>query len=236
MFWRKQRAAIDRFHPLHQKLTWEHVLGASLPPAEWMALVASLSQHRYHVRRRKWQLPYRTQTTVVPLIRILAEDARPDSFIEVTADLRGPNVPGKAGPSAELPVQRPIRRCLQWFTVDPWLTVRAVLRDGSVLELTVNDRTRYRRITKRTPRGKIKTKTKTKLVRRIRATRTLGKKQALQQPPTPPPAWLGVRVRNEKRPVIRTTAKVIPTREETDQILAVVTELFRWTRSERRTA
>ncbi|GAA4638590.1 hypothetical protein GCM10023196_096950 [Actinoallomurus vinaceus] len=242
MFWRKTRAAIERFHPVHQGLIWQRTASVTLPPAEWNAVVASLAQHEGTVKRRKWRLPDRTVTVLVPLIRVLCEDVAPDGVVGVTADLRGPKVPGKAGPSRELPVRRPIRKITEWFALDPWLAVRAVLRDGSVLELTVTDRVRYRKVHKVNPRGKHKTKTKTKTVQRVTARRTLPPGTDVRQPDTPPPPWIAVRVKSGKRTVIGSTMKLAPAPAEVDMvqwILAVATEPFRWTppaTSVRRTA
>ena len=232
MFWRKTRAAIERFHPLHQGLIWQRSASATLPAGEWTALVASLSQHAGAVKRRKWRLPDRTVTVLVPLIRVLCEDVAPDGVIGVTADLRGPKAPGKAGPSRNLPVKRPVRKITEWFALDPWLMARAELRDGSVLELTVTDRVRFRRIHKVNPRGKHKTKTKTKTVQRITARRTLPPGMDVRRPDTPPPPWIAVRTKPGKRTVISATMKAGPAPAEVDQvqwILAVATEPFRWT-------
>ncbi|MCO6008702.1 hypothetical protein NE236_27380 [Actinoallomurus purpureus] len=232
MFWRKTRAAIERFHPVHQGLVWQRTASATLPPAEWNALVGSLARHADTVKRRKWRLPDRTVTVLVPLLRVLCEDVAPDGAIGVTADLRGPRVPGKAGPSRKLPVRRPVRSITEWFAIDPWLAVRAELRDGSVLDLTVTDRVRYRRVHKVNPRGKHKTKTKTKTVQRITARRTLQPGQDVRRPDTPPPPWITVRVKSAKRTVVGATMKLGPAPAEVDQvqwILAVATEPFRWT-------
>ncbi|MBC6459408.1 hypothetical protein [Actinomadura sp. HBU206391] len=236
MFWRKTREAIGRFHPLHQSLIWERTLSAALPPAEWAMLLASMSQHDALVKRRKWRLPDRMGTTLVPLIRVLCEDVAPNGALALTADLRGPDVPGKAGPTRDLPVHRPIRSVKEWFVHDTWLRLRADLRDGSVLELTVTDRIRHRRIHKVNPRGKHKRKTKTKVVQRISATRVLPKGRAIQRPAVPPPGWIRLRVRDDKRAVLRATAKVGPNAmAPAEQVLMVAAELFRWT-PPRRTA
>jgi hypothetical protein len=232
MFWRKTRATIERFHPVHQELVWRRTASATLPPAEWNALVASLAEHAGTVKRRKWRLPDRTVTVLVPLLRVLCEDVAPGGSIGVAADLRGPRAPGKAGPSRRLPVRRPIRSITEWFAIDPWLAARAELRDGSVLELTVTDRVRYRKVHKVNPRGKHKTKTKTKAVQRITARRTLRPGQEVRRPDTPPPRWVAMRVKSAKRTVITATAKLASAPAEKDQvplILAVATEPFRWT-------
>ncbi|WP_336213677.1 hypothetical protein [Nonomuraea sp. LPB2021202275-12-8] len=235
MFWRKTRAAIAGFHPLHQKLIWERTLSATLPRAEWAALIASLARHGAVVRRRKWRLPERTESVLVPLIRLLCEDVD-RGRVGVTADLRGRDVPGKAGPRQDLPVVRPVRRAQQWWVFDSWLSVRSELRDGSVLELAVTDVVRHRHVVKVNPRGKRKSKTKTKAVQRVYATRSLAKGQPFQQPGSPPPPWIRVRPRGRSRMVIRAVAK-LPMPRQADELplmMTVATELFRWTPARRR--
>jgi hypothetical protein len=232
MFWRKTKAAIGRFHPLHQELIWQRGLNATMRPADWAVLLQSLAQHDTVVKRRKWAPPNRVRSVLVPLIRVLSQDMAPGGALSIAADLRGADVPAKLTPHRELPVQRPVRSVKEWYSIDPWLRIRAELRDGGVLELSVTERTRYRRIHKVNPRGKHKHKTKTKSVQRIVATRTLARGAAVRQPAGPPPRWIAVRVRTGGRTVIRASAKVAMTGDAAgmvEQILTVSTEPFRWT-------
>ena len=234
MFWRKTRAAIGRFHPAHQRLTMERTVSMASPPGEWAAVLASLSQHEATVKRRKWRLPTRATTVLVPLIHVLSEDTARDAPIGIGADFRGAGVPGKEGPKRELPVRtRHIRKITEWYTLDPWLQVRAELRDGSVLEVRVTDRTRHRKIHKVNARNKHKWKTKKKAVQRIDARRTLPRDALVERPPAAPPGWIRVRRKDGKRTTLNATAKLGQVPEDKDQlqaILTVLTELFRWTR------
>jgi hypothetical protein len=242
MFWRKTRAAIGRFHPAHQQLTMERRVSMSAPPSEWAALLASLSQHEATVRRPKWRLPSRVTTVLVPLIQVLSEDTARNAPIGVGADFRGPDAPGKERPKQELPVRtRYIRKVTQWYTFDPWLQVQAELRDGSVLELRITDRTRHRKIHKVNARNKHKWKNKKKTVQRIDARRTLPRDTAVRRPDAAPPRWITVRRKDGKRTTLNATAKLGDVPRETDQfqvVLTVLTELFRWSRPQapRRTA
>ncbi|MFD0691805.1 hypothetical protein [Actinomadura fibrosa] len=232
MFWRKQRAAIERFHPLHRALVLEGGFSVSLRRDDWEPVIQSLAGHAQHVRRRKWALPVRAQRVMVPLLRVLAADMRRDGVLSVAADMRGPDAPGKAGPQHDLPARRPVLSVKQWYTVDPWLRMRAELRDGSVLELSVTERRRNRRIRKRNPRGKIKIKQKSKSVQVVQVVRRLPKDAAVRRPGSPPPPWVRVRVKQGSRLVIRATAKVAGEQAEeqlTEGILHVTTEPFRWT-------
>jgi hypothetical protein len=242
MFWRKTREAIGRFHPSHQQLVMERTASMTSRPAEWAGVLASLSQHEATVKRPKWRLPSRTTTVLVPLIQVLSEDTAPDGPIGITADLRGPDMPDKTGPQRDLGVKtRQIRKITEWYVLDTWLQVRAELRDGSVLEVRVTDRVRHRKIHKVNARGKHKWKRKKKAVQRIDARRTLPRGAVVQVPPTAPPRWIAVRRKDGKRTLLNATAKLPEVPGDQDQlqaILAVVTELFRWTRPEtpRRTA
>lgn len=228
MFWRKTRAAIGRFHPLHQRLTYDRTLSAAMPPAAWAEVLTSLAGHSAVVKRRKWLLPDRVGHVLVPLIHFLVEDGAPNGSLGVTVDLRGPNLAEKTGPAG----YGSVRSAIEWYGVDPWLRIRAQLRDGSVLDLSVTDRYRNRRITKTNPRGKWKRKTKTKGVQRIAVRRTLPRGAVPQRPARPPVRWIAVRVRDGERVDLRATAKlpsIPPPPDQLDQILTVATEVFRWT-------
>lgn len=209
MFWRKQKAAIERFHPLHRALTLERGFAVSLRRDDWEPVIRSLARHRTEIRRRRWRLPNRVPGVLVPMLRVLTADMRPDGVLSVAADMRGAQAPEKNGPQYELPVQRPVLSLRQWYAIDPWLRMRAELRDGSVLELSVTDRVRFRRRRKRNPRGKIKIKTKAKTVHLVRVTRRMAKDAAFRA--------------SGKLPGPLTEAEL------TDRILHVSTEPFRWT-------
>jgi hypothetical protein len=232
MFWRKQKAAIERFHPLHKALTLEKGFSVSLRRDEWEPVIQSLAQHRAQIRRRKWQLSQRVPAVLVPLLRVLAADMPRDGVLSVAADLRGAGIAGKTGPQYDLQVQRPVISMKEWYAVDPWLRLRAELRDGSVLELSVTDRVRYRRRKKRNPRGKVKVKTKTKTTQLVQVTRRLGKGAVVQRPASPPPRWIRVQVKQGRHMVIRVNGKLRGAQEGkamVDRILDVSTEPFRWT-------
>ncbi|MER7543115.1 hypothetical protein [Actinomadura sp.] len=232
MFWRKQKAAIARFHPLHRSLTLEKGFSVSLPRDEWEPVIASIAGHGAVVRRKKWRLHQRVPGVLVPMLRVLAADMAPDGVLAVAADMRGAQVPEKNGPKQSLPSRPPISGLKQWYAFDPWLRMRAQLRDGSVLDVVVTDRVRRRTYRKRNPRGKIKLKSKSKTVQLVRVTRRLPKDAVVQRPPSPPPGWVRVQVKQGRRTVIRASGKFPGPREDqglVDLILQVSTEPFRWT-------
>ncbi|WP_245679674.1 hypothetical protein [Actinomadura hibisca] len=241
MFWRKQRAAMEAFHPLHQALIHERAFSVTMPPAEWRRLLDSLAAQRETVRRRKWQPHERAHIVLVPLLRVLLADMRPGGQLGVTADLRGPNLPEKRSQSHKYQGRRPVRSVTEWYTFDPWLRLRAELRDGSVLDIAVAERTRHRKIHKVNARGKHKWKTKTKAVHRVSVVRRLPRNAAPQRPATPPPPWLAVRVKDGERMVIKAGAKIavgprFREQDLPDHILTVAAEPFRWTARPTRSA
>ncbi|MWA06745.1 hypothetical protein F8568_041670 [Actinomadura sp. LD22] len=232
MFWRRQRAAIEEFHPLHRALVLEKWFSVSLPRDQWEPVIRSLAGHEAAVRRRKWRVTPRTSRVLVPMLRVLAADMPPEGLLSVALDLRGDNVPQKLTPARDVQVSRPILSMKEWFVFDPWLRMRAELRDGSVVELAVTDRIRHRKYKKRNPRGKVKYKHKTKTVQMISVARRLGKGASPRTPGTPPPRWIRARVKPGSRLTIRADAKLLgplPDDELRERILQVSTEPFRWT-------
>lgn len=232
MFWRKTRAAIERFHPLHQSLIWHRGLSAQQYPHGWAALAASLAQHERVVRRAKWQLPPRTVDVLAPLLQILCEDMAPGGVLGITADLRGSGLAEKVGPKRRLPVRHPVLSATEWFSTDPWLRLQAGLRDGSVLRITVVDRIRHRMVVKRSRSGRQKTKMKHRETQLIKVVRTLPRGVGGARPATAPPYWIKVGLRDRKRRTIVATGRIpLPHRgdEQVDRILTAVAEVFRWT-------
>ncbi|MEV5575583.1 hypothetical protein AB0L06_36565 [Spirillospora sp. NPDC052269] len=233
MFWLRQRRALKRLHPLHRQLVEEQRFSTALPSAEWTALVTSLAAHEREFSRRKLRLFDRAATVVVPVLRVLQEDMEPGAPLQVTTDLRGAVTSDKRGESRNLEVRPPAKSGRENFYTDPWLVVRAELRDGSVLELAVVERVRERRILKKSRSGKTKIKVKTRSARVVRATRRLPKGMPVARPAPPAPDWLGVRVQQKEngRTVLRASAKVSADDDDhaLEQILTVTGELFRWT-------
>ena len=226
MLWGRARAAIRQLHPLHRSLVESRCLVATLPPGGWQELIAALGTHHTVLPQRKHGLPDRVWTTFVPLLQVLSQDVDPAGTIEVALDLRGPDAPGKSGPQVKV---RP--GVGEKHQVDPWLRIRAKLRDGSRLQLVLTTRVRLRTITRRNPRGKVKRKQRQRALGVVTATRTLPAGCPLTRPPTPPPAWIRVGLRTEPKVVLRVAAKgpQPSVRDELQVVLAVMSELFRWT-------
>jgi hypothetical protein len=232
MFWRKTRAAIEKFQPMHQMVALHRVLYTTQDRTGWTAILHSMQGHDAVVKRGKWSLPPRTFGVVVPLVGVMLQDVPATGAVVITADLRGPSLPEKTGPRHDLPVRRPVRSATMWYEVDPWLRLRATLRDGSTIEISVTDRIRYRRVHKVNPRGKHKTRTKTKEVQLISVTRALPKGVAGRRPAGRPPSWMRVKMRPGSREVLKVTGRLdrLPAHDgQVHAILSVMAETFRWT-------
>lgn len=232
MFWRKTRAAIEKFQPMHQMVVFHRVLYTTQDRTGWAAILHSMMGHGAVVKRGKWSLPPRTFGAVVPLVEVMMQDLPGKGALMITADLRGSSLPEKTGPRHDLPVRRPVRSATMWYEVDPWLRLRAVMRDGSTIDVTVVDRIRYRKVHKVNPRGKHKHKTKTKEVQLISVTRQLPKGVAGRRPTRRPPSWMRVKVRPGPREVLKVTGRLsrIPHGEQqVNTVLSVMAETFRWT-------
>ncbi len=113
-------------------------------------------------------VPNHLRKFVLPLLRVLEQDAARGGKVTMTVDLGAP-------------VRRDCRVSStttgRWFRLPKvvesrylhrWLSIRAPLHDGSVVRWTVTAAVRQRVITKRGISGKIKTKTKHKVKHRIR--------------------------------------------------------------------
>jgi hypothetical protein len=236
MFWRQTRAEIDRFHPIHQVLIWQRILSTAQDARGWLSLFESLSGHNARVRRAKWALPPRTLDVLVPLVEVLCQDVSATGVVRVTADLRGSTIREKIGTPRRLPARPPVRSASEWFTIDPWLHIKADLSDGSVLDLLVVDRIRHRQVRKTSASGRSKTKTKHKAIQLIKVRRTMAKDAVVCRPNTRPPGWIRVSVREGRqgrRTAVTATAKAPEIPRGADQvgrILGVMVEVFRWTR------
>src|SRR5688572_27095080 len=108
MFGRKEKAALAALPPQHRSLAADHVLAVAQTPRQWDELFQSLSMHEQSVR--KHPLPPRVREILLPLVRVLGQDVEPDAVIGITADLRGPDAPGKVHPGRQLQPIRPVTK------------------------------------------------------------------------------------------------------------------------------
>jgi hypothetical protein len=136
---------------------WPAALGLTLP-------LAAL----FHAARPRG-LDGRLGGLVLPLVRLLGADARRDTPLRLTADLRGPLLKGKrVRTTSATRIGR--YRQVETHYLDPWLHLGLPLADGARLDLTLRERVRERRRTRRNARGRLKTKHKyrAQLLARVR--------------------------------------------------------------------
>jgi hypothetical protein len=252
VFGRKDKKAIAALPPLHQELVNTKQLTTSLQPAGWTELLTSLTRHEQTVM--KHPLPPRVHPFIIPLFRVLLEDIPDDGYLGVRLDLRGSNAAGKSGPQMQLPVQPPVKKCIQHMDFDPWLAVEARLSNKAKLNLWVADLVRVRDITKRGSSGKTKLKTKRKATQRVRATLSVPGNRPVASPPNGVPGWCRITMaRTDNRIVLDGRSKypvptiveatrwssmlgephqnapgMVPIPGQLNNVLLLLGELFRW--------
>lgn len=101
-------------------------------------------------------------TVVIPFLAILREDVPAAEPIAVNIDLSAADVKSKLVRTME-PQKKGYPKLVTKFYANPWFDGSAVFADGTRVAWDVADRLRVTTKTKRNPRGKIKTKSKSKL-------------------------------------------------------------------------
>jgi len=233
MFGKKEKQAIARLPPQHQALLNDGALAVTQSKEQWAELFRSLATPHPDIHRHR--LPPRLMDVVVPIVRVLSEDASATSGIGVRLDLRGHEAPGKVGPSRDLPTHGNITKLSEATAWDPWFVLEGFLKDGSHLELSIVDVVRTRKIRKRSASGKTKWKQKAKPAQRVSAKLTLDKGRGIAPPaPSPATSWLKVAAKPKgPRFVITAQGKYqIPPNPQAgwqvNTVLLVVAEVFRW--------
>jgi hypothetical protein len=132
----------------------------------------------------------------------------PGAPLRLSADLRGGMIKEKCTDE-----RKPSKGTFSYPKIqethylDPWLSGSAALADGSTLRWKVVDRIRVRRITKRTARGKIKTKYKHKSRRMLEV--SLGLRHKAYQVKVEPDGGQQVQLRRgERRDALRLTKEL----------------------------
>jgi hypothetical protein len=123
----------------------------------------------FGVVRRRASIPARLGDSVAPLVAVLREDMAPEAPLTLRLDLRGGEINAKRVDQRKLdrPPGKGAPSTTEATYADPWLGGAAELADGSRLEWTVTDELRKREVSRRNPRGKLKTKAKYKVKRQI---------------------------------------------------------------------
>jgi len=129
------------------------------------------------LKMKKLDLSNNFRQVAMPLFAVLREDMEPGATVNVRLDLSPPTAKGKKTGTGK-PYDVPgYRKVVDTAYVDPWFGGGARLADGSVLQWTVTDDVVASERTKRTARGKIKTKTKHRKVTTIAVDVALPKKE-----------------------------------------------------------
>jgi hypothetical protein len=115
---------------------------------------------------KRVDLPDSIHDFILPMITLLREDMEPDEPLHLKIDLRDGTRDERKLESRSLPSHGG-RSITQTIYNNPWMSGDSTLADGSALSWELSDRIRERKVTRRNPRGKIKTKTKYKVRRLI---------------------------------------------------------------------
>ena len=113
-------------------------------------------------------LPNNLREFILPLLHILREDMDPETELSMHLDLRGGTIRSKrTGEPTRLPSATKYPKIVETPFIDPWFTGSSRLADGSRLQWQITDHIRKLRVTKKSTRGKIKTKWKYKSKRLV---------------------------------------------------------------------
>jgi len=148
-----------------------------LLPLPLAALVGAIWLLVTVLKMKKLDLSNNFRQVAMPLFAVLREDMEPGATVNVRLDLSPPTAKGKKTGTGK-PYDVPgYRKVVDTTYVDPWFGGGARLADGSVLQWTVTDDVVASERTKRTARGKIKTKTKHRKTTTIAVDVALPKKE-----------------------------------------------------------
>jgi hypothetical protein len=109
---------------------------------------------------RKIDLSNNFRQFMLPVLTVLRDDFDPTQQIHVRLDLASPTAKEKKQSQSDPYPSGRYYKVVDSIYLDDWMSVDAVLVDGTKLSWRVVDSIRERRKTKKNPRGKIKTKTK----------------------------------------------------------------------------
>jgi hypothetical protein len=182
--------AFKSLSPEQQAVVSERRVSGAHSPEEWLALLEPVAEFDskcdevrggaggFFARRfaRKHDLPFGLRLFTVPLLPILREDQAPDKPLELSLDFTGAEQKNKQKRVTDPYRKGAYHKVIDTFYDDPWIEGRATFADGTDVAFSVIDHVRSSRKTKRTPRGKIKTKTKAKKKTELAVTLTFIKR------------------------------------------------------------
>ncbi len=147
-------------------------------------------------KARKMALPENALAMLQQMFRQVRQDLDTKAKIRVNVDLSGPTK-AKCGPKQVLP-PKGAHSLSQRVYADPWCQLRFQLRDGYKLSLRQVDQLTELERTRRTARGKYKTKTKYKKLCRLTATIVPPAPVQWAGQPRVDPTWERLRVAKKK--------------------------------------
>ncbi len=112
------------------------------------------------LKLRKLDLSNNFRQVAMPLVAVLREDMEPGATMNVRLDLSPPTEKGKKTGTAPPYDRGAYFKVIDTSFSDPWFGGGVRLVDGSILQWTVTDDVVESKRTKKTSRGKVKTKTK----------------------------------------------------------------------------
>jgi len=160
------------------------------------------------LKMKKLDLSNNFRQVAMPLFAVLREDMEPGATLNVRMDLSPPTAKAKKTGSGKPYEAGAYYKIVDTTYLDPWFGGGARLADGSLLQWTVTDDVVESAKTKKTARGKIKTKTKHRRLTTIAVDVALSKKEYAVAA-GPPAGGEKVKVKDgEKRTTLHLERKV----------------------------
>jgi len=169
--------------PWYRAVAVDRLVQGAMPAEHWAAVIGLVQRGDVEVEQSRQQAGFFKRTVkksslpprapgqwtleVVPLLRVLGEDAKANASIQVRADLRGTKVAGTVVFSGRLKGSGRVRHIDQTSYVHRWLSLAARLHDGTRVSIDVTDKVRHRKVHKKSASGKHKSKEKERWTRRI---------------------------------------------------------------------
>ena len=125
-----------------------------------LGIVAAIVCIVLFVRFKSQDLSDNLRTAAVPFLTLLREDMNPSDPVHVDIDLRPYAIAEKKKNESEPYKKGAYYKIIDKLYVDPWFGGGAVLADGTKVKWNVVEHVMEHHKTKRTSRGKIKSKTK----------------------------------------------------------------------------
>jgi hypothetical protein len=181
-----------------------------------LGIVAAIAAVVFFVRFKSQDLSDNLRTAAVPFLAVLREDMNPADALNVNIDLRPYTVDEKKKKESDPYKKGAYYKIIDKLYLDPWFDGSAVLADGTKVRWKVVEHVLQHHKTKRTSRGKIKSKLK--ISRKTVAMVTLAF-------PMKEYAVTGDAERDEKRATM-TLAKKLKTKDENSPAFGLLVDLI----------